>query len=138
MQVSVFVALSAGAAAITQPGSGKSLPTPPRNEQLEGSFGDLKCVEAGLKESVDVFGPLGDVWVNETNFVKDGGTKDTASSGPATAINSAIAKPSNETSGEDAASYWPKIGKKEIYEILQGALAHLSQLAGDTEAKYLI
>ena len=60
--------------------------------------------------------------VDGTKLGKNGSTKDAARGGPAPTINSAIAKPSNETSGENAASNLPKIGKKEIYEIVQGAL----------------
>ncbi len=64
MQISVFVALSAGSAAVAQPSGGKSLPTPPRNERLEGRNGDLKGVETGIKERVDAFRPPGDVRKN--------------------------------------------------------------------------
>lgn len=122
VNVCVFVALSASAAAIAQPGCSKSLVTPPRNKRLEGGNGNLKVVETGLKESVDAFRPLGDMRVNGTDFSENRRTKDATSGGSATTINGAVAKPSNKASGEDAASYWPKIGKKEIYEVLQGAL----------------
>ncbi len=41
---------------------------------------------------------------------------------PAITTDSTVPKPSNKASGEDGARYWPKIGKKEIREIIQGAL----------------
>ena len=120
--VALNIYLAASGAAIAKPSTVEPPTIPPRHERPEILNGGLQRGEAGAEKCVDVLGPSSGVRIDGAKLGKDSRAERSASVGTAPTIIGAVAKPSNEAGGENAACYLPKVGEKKIDDFIHGWL----------------
>ena len=120
--IALGVCLAASGAAIAEPCAIKKPTAPPRDERPEILDSGLQCDKPGTEKGVDVLRPRGCLWIDGAKLGQDGETESRTGSGTTPMVRSTVAKPSDKASRENAASYLPKIGEKELDEFIHGAL----------------
>lgn len=100
----------------------ETAPSQQRNIGSEVINCGLECGELRHEELVHRMRPVGNDRINGAEFCKKDTLELGTNSGATPAISSSIAKPSNEASGENASSYWQKIGNNDVYGFIHGAL----------------
>ena len=120
--IALNIYLAASGAAIAKPSVVETPAIPPRHERAEVLSGGLQCREAGTEKGVNVLGPSSRVRIDGTKLGKDGGAESGTGDSAAPTMSGAIAEPRDKASGENAASYLPKIGEKELDDFIHGAL----------------
>ena len=103
VMIALNIYLSASCAAIAKPSMVEAPTIPPGHERAKIFNSGLQSCEVRAKKGINVFGPLGRVWVNGTKLGNDSRTESGTSVSSTTTMCGAIGKPRAKASEQNCA-----------------------------------